>query len=220
MTAIPRPCDDDNSNDSEWESYPIRSYNYYPADSDAAATDASTKWTIVDTIMAATAAPMFFPAHRRPGDPNVYVDAGICDNNPCIALKKDILWPHFHRHVGLIVSIGTGGTSRVTAAHNLRGLYRMSKKAISDTRRLEELASKEYGQAFFSLQIKKRLHRISLDDSSRLSEMKVVVQEAMNSTEMAKKLEDIASLYGKISNREYLGAALDTACDPVYCLAT
>jgi predicted acylesterase/phospholipase RssA len=64
----------------------------------------------VDVLMAATAAPTFFPAHKIGA--TYYCDAGIAENHPGLEVAKDM------RSVGYVAAIGTG-----VAPTNYQHLY-------------------------------------------------------------------------------------------------
>lgn len=169
--------------------------------------------------MAATAAPSYFSAHRDAYDGRIFVDAGIVANNPCIALEEDIRWPQPHRSVGLLVSIGTGGTSSVTSSHSFRGLLNLLKGSVSNTRNITERAAEQYGDAFYLLEIENGLHHIALDDYSKMLAMKSFVEAAMKRPETRRKLQDIITRYDDITTGRYHSKVTTMKCHPIYCLA-
>jgi len=99
--------------------------------------DIGDKWTILQTIMAATAAPTYFQPYTHPSG-EVYIDAAFRGhNNPCELAYERMKNLTGHRKEALFLDIGTGTHHRTLHLfsfwRNLKITFRMGCSQITDT---------------------------------------------------------------------------------------
>ncbi|KAF8245896.1 FabD/lysophospholipase-like protein [Wilcoxina mikolae CBS 423.85] len=88
-------------------------------------------WTIKQAIMAATAAPLYFPTYTHAPSGRAYIDAAFRrHNNPCLLVYERMKKLNHHRKEALFLDVGTGTHDRTLHLSDFWGNVRTTFGAL------------------------------------------------------------------------------------------
>jgi hypothetical protein len=172
-------------------------------------------WTIKQAIMAATAAPIYFPSYEHPGSKKIFLDAAMAGlSNPSVLIYGRIKRVIGHRKEALLLDIGTGRRDQPSLNpfkrfRNIPAICTWMGGALMDNRHTEEMA-----KLLCNGTPQRTYHRldviypgkskpIQIYHHQRLAEIEGYVKDHIKDPKASTEITDAAALIAIVLERKY-----------------